>query len=78
MSATADDDHHLGVIQGDEMDADRAAWAIVADAAAHALTLPGLSPASSGDLVEVWEGSRIAAGLPCEPRPQRGGAQLQA
>lgn len=72
---------------GDEMSADEAGWSMVADAAAAALKLPGLSPASRGDLFEVWAGSRMAAGLSCEPPcemppseslRQLGGVQLQA
>ena len=68
----------LKSLDGGGMSADEAAWASIADAAEVALTLPGLSLASARDLLEVWIGSRIAAGLPYEPRPLCGGVQLQA
>lgn len=64
----------LTVIEGDSMDADAAAWSALADTARWALKLPGLSPASAADLLDVWVGSRIAAGLPDEPHPQCGDA----
>lgn len=49
---------------------DDAAWAMVAAATGRALTLLGLSRVSFADLLEVWTGARMAAGLPAEQRPQ--------
>lgn len=53
----------LRPIEGGGMCADAAAWAMVADAAAEGVKLPGLTPASRADLLEVLEGARGAAGL---------------
>ncbi len=66
------------VLRGDSMSADEAAWASVADAAEKALTLPGLTPASRSDLLEVRAGARIAAGLPSELRQPHVGVQMPA
>jgi len=52
------------ILDGGEMDADAAAWSMIADAAAAALTLPGLSPAGSRLLREAADSCRFAAGLP--------------
>jgi hypothetical protein len=68
----------MTVLEGQGLSADDAAWSMVADAAEVGLTLPDLSPASRADLTDLWVACRRAAGLPCELRLQRGGAQLQA
>lgn len=64
--------------EGQNMAADDAAWALVADAAGVALTLPGLSRLSRRDLHDLWTACRGAAGLPCERHPQPAAAPLQA
>ena len=46
------------------MQGDDAAWALVADAALQALTLPDLSDASRRELVQMAQACRAAAGLP--------------
>lgn len=54
----------LLVLDGDNMNADDAAWAMLADTAAQALTLPGLSPDAHRLLSEALDSCRYAAGLP--------------
>jgi len=58
MSATT-----LTALDGDSMSADDAAWAMVADAAERALTLPGLSREGSGRMLRLLDSSLRAAGL---------------
>ena len=50
----------LQVLDGEGMSADDAAWLSVADGARHALTLPGLSSASTSELEAL-----LAAALRC-------------
>lgn len=57
------------LLRGDEMDADSAAWAEIADAADRALRLPGLSPLGLGQMERLAAASRRAAGLPLDLRP---------
>lgn len=60
--------HHqsslLTVVNGDAMTADEAGWAMIADAADRALTLPGLSADGERLLREMAASCRHAAGLP--------------
>ncbi len=68
----------LAVLEGQSMSADDAAWASIADAADRALMLPGLSPDSRHDLLEVRAGALIAAGLPSESHRLLGDVQRPA
>ena len=58
----------LRVLHGDDMSADRAAWAMIAAAAEGALRLPGLSADGVREMRRVQVVSCDAAGLP-EPPP---------
>lgn len=62
------------VLKGDAMSADDAAWALIADAAAIALKLPGLTPDGRRLILEAFQSCRLAAGLPPQPHPERLGA----
>lgn len=59
----------LAVLNGEGMSADDAAWAMIADAAAAALTLPGLTHQCHLDLHEMVEACSLAAGLPPSRSP---------
>ena len=52
------------VIEGGGMDADEAAWALVAEAASEALKLPDLSESASSELTRLECAALRCAGLP--------------
>lgn len=62
----------LELVRGDGMSADDAAWAMVADAAERALTLPDLSPEGALRMTSLRSASLRAARLPEPPRPAAG------
>ena len=70
------DREDLDVDAGD-VRADTTAWALIANAAEAALTLPDVSPASRQDLLEVRDGARIAASSQGRPAPMTGEDVLQ-
>jgi hypothetical protein len=60
----------MRLLDGDGMSADDAAWSMVADAAAVALKLPGLSAACASRFERLHQASIRAAGLPPPQSPQ--------
>lgn len=62
----------LTVHEGAGMSADDAAWAMVADAAERALTLPGLSSDAASELRRLRAASLRCARLPSRRRPAAG------
>jgi hypothetical protein len=63
----------MRLLDGDGMSADDAAWSMVADAAAAALKLPGLSPACASRFERLHQASIRAAGLAPAELAARGG-----
>jgi hypothetical protein len=57
----------LAVLDGEGMNADDAAWALIADAAQVAIRLPGLSACATDEMAQLRAASLRAAGLPSSP-----------